>query len=187
MSMNQSSGSSKSAPYSKWVSKYFQNQYLPRANELVGQYDPTGGQQRSLAEGQLSDTMGGKYLTPDTNEYLRQNLATSGAAGQGMFADNRSNITGGADPSSLLGRATAGVADFQGGNLDQDIAGQQAGQIANNYARERAYQAGSIPAAAEASKIPFANLLQLLNLFKAPVSSSKNLSSPFALVTGGQF
>lgn len=100
--------------------------------------------------GNVMDTLSGKYMSPDSNPYLKQNVQT--AMDQAMGSINSQFNK----PGAFGGTAHQGVASKQLGNIAAQMYGQ-------NYANERQNQLNAWSAAPTFGNMAYQDAGQLLN------------------------
>lgn len=143
---------------------------LPGISQDYQSWGPTSGQ----AQGLIGDTIGGKYLSPDSNPYL-----------QGMIDKTGRDVTDRVNAQfSQAGRYGSGA---HGYGLSQGLADSENSLLAQNYSTERGIQnqAATLPAQMENQNL--AQLLQASGVgAELPYTGTNSLASSLsALFSGG--
>lgn len=175
-----SSGSSSSRAVPTWAKPYVE-QFEGLGNKELAQYQSQGGQNNPMVQAgntQISDTLAGKYMSPDSNP----NLAAAGQAivntanqqyQQTKGANNRAANASG----MLLSSADAAVNAQTEKDINQNVTGQLANLYGQNYATERQNQLQAVPASINQGQSLYNQALQLAMMYGGMGTSGSSNSS----------
>jgi hypothetical protein len=179
-----SSGHSTTKNYPAWADKYLKS-FIQPASDTLGQYDSTGGQQRTDAGTTLDNTVTGQYLDPSTNPALAAELANVQRLGGEAFQTNLQSMRGGEQGAGMLQSSGAAAAQADAARKSAaDISGQEASLLGQQYSQERGYQQQAIPEASSFGYQPMQMALQIAQMFKGLTGRQAGNQSGWS-TTGG--
>lgn len=145
-------------------------------------YDPTGGALRQDANRLVSDTVGGKYLSPDSNPYLQQTADALARNSREQFAQNLARVNGAAAQGGSLLSTRAALAGGQVARAGaQDLNDSLTRLYAGNYGAERGLQTQASQQAVNNSLLPLNQLLAIMGMLKGSAGKSSGTQSGWSV------